>query len=72
MPTRPAGRWADARPSDHDDPDVLSRIAPCNRCGHDEHVTRCLALVDPVYEDVLCPCRGGVPLPGVFATPRSL
>ena len=59
---------ADARPNDHKDPAGVSRIPPCNRCGHDEHLMRCGALVDPVYEDVLCPCRGGVPLPAVFAT----
>ena len=57
----------DARPNDHRDPAGLSRIAPCTHCGHDEHVTRCLALVDRVHEDVLCPCRG-VPIPGVYLT----
>lgn len=55
--------WADVRPNDHDKPG-LSRIAPCRSCGHDEHITRCLALVDPVYEDVVCPCR--LPVPGIY------
>lgn len=55
--------WADERPNDHDHPG-LSRIAPCEHCGHDEHITRCLALIDPVHEDVVCPCRG-VPIPGM-------
>jgi hypothetical protein len=60
--------WADVRPNDHDVPG-LSRIPPCSRCGHDEHAFRCLVLVDPHHhEDVVCPCRGGVPIPGVFAS----
>lgn len=60
--------WADDRPNDHDDPAGLSRVPACRNCGHDEHLHRCLALVDPIYEDVVCPCRGGVPIPGVYAS----
>ena len=65
----PAG-WSDERPNDHDRLG-LSRIPSCDRCGHDEHLLRCGALIDPVHEDVACPCRGGVPLPAVFTTALS-
>ena len=64
MPTA-EGHWSDARPNDHDRPG-LSRIPPCDRCGHDEHVMKCGALVDLRIVDVFCPCRD-VPVPGVYA-----
>ena len=66
--------WADVRPNDHDNPAGLSRVPPCNRCGHDEHLYACgVVIAERANEgrDVLCPCRGGIPIPGVFTNPRN-
>ncbi|MDF1603410.1 hypothetical protein [Nocardioides sp. YIM 152315] len=51
---------ADERPAEHTG--TLSRLMPCDRCQHDEHVMRCDAEVIP---GVLCRCRD-VPVPGLY------
>ena len=44
-----------------DQPVPLSRVMPCDRCSHDEHVLRCDA---EIVLGVLCRCRD-VPVPGI-------
>jgi hypothetical protein len=41
---------------------ALSRIAPCDRCLHDEHLFRCGV---EVADGVFCPCRD-VPVNGAI------
>lgn len=50
----------DQLPAEHTG--TLGRLMPCDRCGHDEHVLRCGALI---YDTAPCPCRD-VPVPGVY------
>lgn len=59
---------ADARPNNFDRPG-LSRLMPCDRCGHDEHLLHCRALISEAHQ-VLCPCRPA-PIPGHPPLTRS-